>query len=47
MNKAAVSCKKRLNIAYLRSLSLQQETQATYLHTIHYISNWVGYLGGF
>ena len=47
MNTAAVSCNKRLNITYLHSISHQQETQATYLHTVHYISNWVGYLGGF
>jgi hypothetical protein len=47
MNTAAVSCNKRLSITYLCSISHQQETQATYLHTVHYISNWVGYLGGF
>ena len=46
MNTAAVSCNKRLNITYLHSIS-QQDTQATYLHSVHYISNWVGYLGGF
>jgi hypothetical protein len=37
MNKAAVSCNKRLNITYLRSISHQQETQATFLHTVHFI----------
>jgi hypothetical protein len=42
MNTAAVSCNKRLNITYRRSISHQQETQATYLHTVHYISNWMG-----
>jgi hypothetical protein len=47
MNTAEVSCNKRLNITYLCSISHQQETQATHLHTIYYISNWVGYLGGF
>ena len=47
MNTAAVSCNKSLNITYLRSISHQQETQATYLHTVQYISSWVGYLGGF
>jgi hypothetical protein len=46
MNTAAVSCNKRLNITYLCSISHQQETQV-YLHPVHYISNWVGYLGGF
>ena len=47
MNTEAVSCNKRFNITYLRSISHQQETQTTYLHTVHYISSWVGYLGGF
>jgi hypothetical protein len=47
MNTAEVYCNRRLNITYLCSISHQQETQATYLHTVHYISIWVGYLGGF
>jgi hypothetical protein len=42
MNTAAVSCNKSLNITYLRLISHQQETQATYLHTVQYISSWVG-----
>ena len=47
MITAVVSCNKRLNKTYLHSISHQQETQATYLHSVQYISNWVGYLGGF
>jgi hypothetical protein len=47
INTAAVSCNKRLNKTCLHSISHQQETQATYLHSVHYISNWVRYLGGF
>jgi hypothetical protein len=47
MNTAAVACNKRLKKTYLHSISHQQETQATYLHSVQYISNWVGYLGGF
>ena len=47
INTAAVSCNKRLNKTCLHSISHQQETQATYLHSVQYIPNWVGYLGGF
>jgi hypothetical protein len=47
MNTAAVSCNKRLKKTYLHSISHQQETQATYLHSLQFIPNWVGYLGGF
>ena len=47
INTAAVSCNKRLNKTCLHSISHQQETQATYLHSVQYIPNRVGYLGGF
>ena len=47
INIAAVSCNKRLNTTYLHSIYHQQDTQAKYLHAVLYISNWVGYLGGF
>ena len=44
INTAAVSCNKRLNKTCLHSISHQQETQATYLYTVHYISSFCGKL---